>query len=536
MAKRQRENSLEQPKIPDHPQALKPAPKCLRHNAKPVTFEFTPPAEPTFLDQQSASQEFANLPQEWRDKLLSFSENFRDAPPAVRKLFMSSMLAKACSPQLSWLHEYLTPLLRLDSISLLPIEISARILSFLDAKSICRASQTCKRWSQIADDDSVWQCLCEQHINKTCKKCGWNLPLMMNSSIFDSVDDENSAAKVSDTVDIQSQCQSKATRRRPWKQVYADRQKVEKNWRKSKYRLTKLNGHSAKINCLQIVCDHLVTGSEDGSVRIWDLQSEECVKVMNNSDIPILCLFAVDRSVIVTGGKAGCLIVWNGLAGQIMRTLEAWQSNVTSVRFSEEILVAGYEDGVIMVWDMHTRQSFTLGRHDQGINRILFGNKDTIITFGVEESGKVWNWRTRKLESTGGFGSSSFADLINVPGVDSDSVGYQIMVYSTDTELVHYIDWANDDILDRRVCYVGERIGSVQVFNRRSCWAIEGGVRVFEHDDGGNMKDLMCAELVDLFAIVAPAPTLVCKQAQMNETLICVVVEGSEDVALIRFD
>ena len=60
----------------------------------------------------------------------------------------------------------------------LPRELSFKILSYLDAISLCHAAQVSKSWKYMADDDVVWHKLCEQHIDKKCYKCGWGLPLL----------------------------------------------------------------------------------------------------------------------------------------------------------------------------------------------------------------------------------------------------------------------------------------------------------------------------------------------------------------------
>lgn len=51
-------------------------------------------------------------------------------------------------------------------------------MGLLDAASLCRATQVSKLWHSLADDDTLWRKMCEQHIERKCEKCGWGLPLM----------------------------------------------------------------------------------------------------------------------------------------------------------------------------------------------------------------------------------------------------------------------------------------------------------------------------------------------------------------------
>ena len=59
--------------------------------------------------------------------------------------------------------DVLQQLLSFDVISQLPIEISKMIFSYLSAPSLCLAAACCRKWREIADDDSLWcvfVCVC----------------------------------------------------------------------------------------------------------------------------------------------------------------------------------------------------------------------------------------------------------------------------------------------------------------------------------------------------------------------------------------
>lgn len=82
------------------------------------------------------------------------------------------------SSQLSHLSDSLNQIIRIDPFSLLPREVSLRILGYLDAISLGRAAQVSKTWKALADDDLLWRRMCGQHIERKCEKCGWGLPLL----------------------------------------------------------------------------------------------------------------------------------------------------------------------------------------------------------------------------------------------------------------------------------------------------------------------------------------------------------------------
>ncbi|KAI8930158.1 F-box domain-containing protein [Entophlyctis helioformis] len=50
---------------------------------------------------------------------------------------------------------------RVDLVTALPVELGIRILSFITTpKQLLRCGQVSRRWSQLAEDDSLWRDLC----------------------------------------------------------------------------------------------------------------------------------------------------------------------------------------------------------------------------------------------------------------------------------------------------------------------------------------------------------------------------------------
>ncbi|KAG0299899.1 hypothetical protein BGZ98_009665 [Dissophora globulifera] len=133
------------------------------------------------LDQ--LQQDIKRLHQQDQQIISHIWSLFASAPASHRQLVLSGLLTQCCVPQLSFLSNHLQPLLRIDFLSITPPEIAFRILSYLDATSLCHAAQVCKSWKRLADDDVVWHRMCEQHIGLKCTKCGWGLPLLEKKKV-----------------------------------------------------------------------------------------------------------------------------------------------------------------------------------------------------------------------------------------------------------------------------------------------------------------------------------------------------------------
>jgi WD40 repeat protein len=83
-----------------------------------------------------------------------------------------------------------------------------------------------------------------------------------------------------------------------------------------------LTGHRQRVSVLAGTEDTLVSGGEDGQVRVWSFASGRCTHLFAEHGHPVTCLvlvkpmvdvppYAPDRSLIVTGSEDNTVMVWN---------------------------------------------------------------------------------------------------------------------------------------------------------------------------------------------------------------------------------
>ena len=113
-------------------------------------------------DSRSSQQALDALPVEERGAVSAIWSNFSSSPHPRRAIILHGLLTMCCFSQLSLLSEQLSHLIRIDPFSVLPSEVSLKILGYLDATSLCRAAQVSKKWKTLADDDILWRGICEQ--------------------------------------------------------------------------------------------------------------------------------------------------------------------------------------------------------------------------------------------------------------------------------------------------------------------------------------------------------------------------------------
>ncbi|ORX34945.1 WD40-repeat-containing domain protein [Kockovaella imperatae] len=90
-------------------------------------------------------------------------ERFKHLSTSQRFAFLSSLVDNLALPEALVLSRNIEPKLRRDFLRELPIELALHVLSFIDdAKSLARASQVSRYWSQLLADEGTWKEMCQR--------------------------------------------------------------------------------------------------------------------------------------------------------------------------------------------------------------------------------------------------------------------------------------------------------------------------------------------------------------------------------------
>ena len=215
-----------------------------------------------------------------------------------------------------------------------------------------------------------------------------------------------------------------------------------KIWDLSKQtQIGELAGHLATINCMQIDCDYetLVTGGRDAALKLWNLnlaqqlyqETQNPTSFTSHIDSPCVYTFeahtdevtalSLDPSFLVSGSQDRTIRQWDLRSGKCMQTIDLSFANVltaaTNVDLSKSTLLTqrserpsigalqsfdaalatGTKDGIVRLWDLRSGKVIrTLKGHTDAITSLKFGS-ECLVTGSYDRTVRVWDLRTGLL-------------------------------------------------------------------------------------------------------------------------------------------
>jgi F-box and WD-40 domain protein MET30 len=317
-------------------------------------------------------------------------------------------------------------MIKIDFLTMLPAELSFKVLSYLDTVSLCKAAQVSRRWNELAEDDVVWHKMCEQHIAKKCKRCGWGLPVPERARLLkEKKEIDERAARLTaashaeaSTALVTTHCHTGTKRphddssqdeedrgskrsRLPWKEVYRNRFKVGTNWKYGRFKLNVLQGHKNGVMCVQFQDNILASGSYDATIKIWDLDTGEELRTLEGHTSGIRCL-QFHKNQLFSGAMDKTVKVWNWQTGECITTLsEPGMGDVLSIHYTSNYLCSGGKDNNVKIWDYNTKRRCTFRGHADFVNAVrMDAPSRTVFSASDDCTVRLWDLDTGAVLKT----------------------------------------------------------------------------------------------------------------------------------------
>jgi len=248
--------------------------------------------------------------------------------------------------------------------SVLPEECILHALSYLSERDLAAVALLNRQFKRLAEDDAMWRALATRRWKKARER------------------GREKASK---------------RQRSGWRDYFIGRRLIDRNWQSGAYTLRTLAGHDNQLYCLQFDEEKIVSGSEDETMKVWDMATGKCRKTLRGHTSGVWCLqFWHDR--LVSGSEDSTIRFWDLETGNCEHILHGHKYGVWSLQFDDSIMVSGAEDQTIKMWDMNTLQcTHTLLGHKSDIWCLQVDVVQNLIVSGSgyeDRTLKLWDMRT----------------------------------------------------------------------------------------------------------------------------------------------
>ena len=112
-----------------------------------------------------------------------------------------------------------------------------------------------------------------------------------------------------------------------------------------------LRGHTSTVRCLKMSdANTAISGSRDTTLRVWDLPSGQCTRVLSGHQASVRCL-EIHGDLVVSGSYDTQAKIWRISTGECLRTLAGHFSQIYAIAFDGHRIATGSLDTSVRIWN-----------------------------------------------------------------------------------------------------------------------------------------------------------------------------------------
>jgi eukaryotic-like serine/threonine-protein kinase len=182
--------------------------------------------------------------------------------------------------------------------------------------------------------------------------------------------------------------------------ITVDDDHVIRVWSETGELIRELGGHTDDILDAHVSPSgrSLVTGSEDGTARVWDLATGEQRIATCGGGLPVVAVrFSPNAELVVSATDDNTLCLWSAPTGVEISPLRGHKGRVRTIRWNPDqarsLVLTASDDGTARVWNPFKGKAVMVElRHDGGAIASAEWSSDgrLVVTAGADKTARLW--------------------------------------------------------------------------------------------------------------------------------------------------
>ncbi|KAK5582175.1 hypothetical protein RB653_003758 [Dictyostelium firmibasis] len=214
------------------------------------------------------------------------------------------------------------PLKKTTFISILPIEITMKIISYLPFQDVLSIQFVCSEWYLITREEILWKTVYQNYFQ-----------VYPNRELVLKKSEKSSQLN--------------------WRDIFKQQHDRESRWKGDRFKEAHLIGHTGTVWALHLDDERVYTGSFDKSAKVWDTKTKKCRFTLAGHYYPIQCL-DVKNNIMATGSLDNSIRIWDLEKGQSkgILTTRAHNFDVFCLQQIGDQIISGSSDSTVKVWNI----------------------------------------------------------------------------------------------------------------------------------------------------------------------------------------
>lgn len=165
-----------------------------------------------------------------------------------------------------------------------------------------------------------------------------------------------------------------------------------------------LSGHLKSVTCIALVSENqIASGSQDNTVKVWDMKSKQLTHVFNGHSDFVTCLILIDVNRFISGSRDRTIKLWDSRSKQNLVNFDQAHSDAVTclALVNNNQFASGSEDRKIKMWKLNSYECLhTFSGHADYVNCLALVNKSQLASGSSDKTIRFWDLSEKKLVKT----------------------------------------------------------------------------------------------------------------------------------------